>query len=207
MLNLTLYLSNLFNFSFIIVILLLWYKIALPHQGQTYWLQLVKVRINRWCFSFNTAFTTEFEIILPELNHTANFVTKKHSINNFLHYNSIQGRNMLYELGTIFNLEINLSLRNKFQSLWNHQIVKNKDFCNQRKLPILKCNWKSWTNFRCKIKKIYLNAIVMTFKYLKIKTIKILYLYHFRNMKKYLMKPSANIAFLIICKVRDRVYA
>ena len=55
--------------------------------------------------TFNTTFETEIILKLLELNHSAENYANCHLTDKLLNYDSILGRDMLHELGTIFNFE------------------------------------------------------------------------------------------------------
>ena len=65
--------------------------------------------------TFNTIFATEIISKLPELNHSSKFYAKCHLTNNLLKYNLIQGRDIIHEIGIIFNFKIKQSPGKKFQ--------------------------------------------------------------------------------------------
>ena len=57
--------------------------------------------------TFNTTFVREIILKLPELNHSAEIYAKCHLTDTLLNYNLILGRDILYELGIIFNFKNN----------------------------------------------------------------------------------------------------
>ena len=55
--------------------------------------------------TFNTSFVREMILKLSELIHTAKINTKCHLTDKLLNYNLILGRDILHELGIIFNIK------------------------------------------------------------------------------------------------------
>ena len=55
--------------------------------------------------TFNTTFVTEIILKILELNRSVEIYTKCHLTNKLLHYNLILGRDILHELGIIFNFQ------------------------------------------------------------------------------------------------------
>ena len=55
--------------------------------------------------TFNTTFATEIILKLPDLNHSVEIYTKRHLTDKLLNYDFILGRDMLHELGIIFNFK------------------------------------------------------------------------------------------------------
>ena len=53
---------------------------------------------------FNTTFVTEIILNFLELDHSAKICTKYHFTNKSLNYNLILGRDILHELGIVFNV-------------------------------------------------------------------------------------------------------
>ena len=53
----------------------------------------------------NTSYITNLEINIPELNHTAEIYTKCHLTDKLLYYGLILGRNIVDELGIVYNFE------------------------------------------------------------------------------------------------------
>ena len=64
--------------------------------------EILKDKKNKWSnmtMTFNTTFVTEIILKLPELNHSVEIYV------NLLNCNLILGRDILHELGIIFNFE------------------------------------------------------------------------------------------------------
>ena len=55
--------------------------------------------------TFNTTSVTEMILKLPELKHSAVVYAKCHSTDKLLNYDLILGRDILHELGIIFNFQ------------------------------------------------------------------------------------------------------
>ena len=55
--------------------------------------------------TFNTTFVTDKKLKLPKLNHFADIYVKCQLTDKLLNYDLILGRDILYELGIIFNFE------------------------------------------------------------------------------------------------------
>ena len=55
--------------------------------------------------TFNTTFVTEIILKLSELNHSAEIYAKCHLTDKLLNYDLILGRDILHELGIIFNFK------------------------------------------------------------------------------------------------------
>ena len=55
--------------------------------------------------TFNATFVTEIILKLLELNHSAEIYAKYHLTDKLLNYDLILDRDVLHELGTIFNLQ------------------------------------------------------------------------------------------------------
>ena len=78
--------------------------------------QMLKDKKNKWSTmagTFNTTFITEIILKLPELNHSAEIYAKCHLMDKLLNYYLILGRDILHELGIIFNFK-NQLLGKKF---------------------------------------------------------------------------------------------
>ena len=70
--------------------------------------KILKDKKNKWSTmagTFNTSFVTEMILKLPELNHSAEIYAKCHLTDKLLNYDLILGRDILHELGIIFNFE------------------------------------------------------------------------------------------------------
>jgi len=70
--------------------------------------KILKDKKNKWSTmagTFNTTSVTEIMLKLPELNHSAEIYAKCHLTDNLLNYDLILGRDILHELGIIFNFE------------------------------------------------------------------------------------------------------
>ena len=55
--------------------------------------------------TFNTTFVIEIILKLPKFNHSAEIYAKCHLIEILLYYDLILGRDILHELGIIYNFE------------------------------------------------------------------------------------------------------
>ena len=70
--------------------------------------RIIKDKKNKWSTmagTFKTTFVTKIILKLPELNHSAVFYAKCYLINKLLNYDLIQDKNILHELGIIFNFK------------------------------------------------------------------------------------------------------
>ena len=68
----------------------------------------LKDRNNKWSTmagTFNTTFIIELKLKLPYLNDFADIYAKFHLVNKLVNYNLILGRDILHELGIIFNFK------------------------------------------------------------------------------------------------------
>ena len=75
--------------------------------------RVFKDKKNKWSTmaeTLNTTFVTEIILELSELNPSAEIYAKCYLNNKLLNYNLIQGRDILYQLGIIFNLKMKISL-------------------------------------------------------------------------------------------------
>ena len=55
--------------------------------------------------TFNTTFVTELKFTILKLNHIIEIDAKCHLTNTLLNYDLIIGRNIIYELGLLFNFK------------------------------------------------------------------------------------------------------
>ena len=53
---------------------------------------------------FNTTFMTELKLIQSELNHAAEIIAKCHLTKKLLNYDLIFGRDIMHELGNVFDI-------------------------------------------------------------------------------------------------------
>ena len=75
----------------------------------------IKIKWSTMAGTFNTTYEPEIILKLPELNPSTIIYPKFHLTNNLSNYDLILGRDILQELGIIFNLKIKPSLGKKFQ--------------------------------------------------------------------------------------------
>ena len=68
--------------------------------------KILKDEKNKWSTmaeTFNTSFVTEIILKLPKLNHSVEIYAKYHLTDKLLNYDLILGKDILHELGLIFN--------------------------------------------------------------------------------------------------------
>ena len=70
--------------------------------------------------TFKTTFVTELKLKLPELNDSAKIFAKCHLTNKSLNHNLVLGRDILHELGIVFNFE------NKIIITWHEVSISMK---------------------------------------------------------------------------------
>ena len=148
--------------------------------------------------TFNTSFVTEIILKLPELNHSAEIYTKCRLTNKLLNYDLIFGREILHELGIIFNFknktinwqEVSISTKPPNCTVKEFFVIKESH-------PVRIATKRIKQILDAKYKKNNLKSIVMNLNYLKDNQ-KIRYWNYFKNTKKCLMEPKENIQILII---------
>ena len=118
--------------------------------------------------TFNTTFVTEMKLKFPELHHSAKIYAKCHFINKLLNYDLFLGRDILHELGIIFNFE------NKTITWQEVSISMKPPNCTAKEFFVIKESRlvriaTKWIKqiFDVESKKITLKSIIMNLHYLR----------------------------------------
>ena len=109
-------------------------------------------------------------------------------MDRLLNYNLILGRDILHELGIIFNIE-NITMQEVSISMKQPNCTSKEFFVNQESHPFRNATKRIKQFLDTEYKKLNFKPILMNLLYLKYK---ILYWNYFRNMKKCLMEPKMN---------------
>ena len=110
---------------------------------------------NKWSTmagTFNTTLVMELKLKLAEFNHSLEIYTKYHLTNKISNYNLILGRDILHELGIMFNfenktitwLEVSISIKPPNYTAKEFFIIKESR-------PVQNATKNNLTNFRCRI--------------------------------------------------------
>ena len=86
--------------------------------------------------TFDTTFETEIILKLPELNHSAEVYAKCHLTDKILNWDLILGRDILHELGIVFNFEKQTNyLARSFNFNETTKLHSKRNLCYQKKVP------------------------------------------------------------------------
>ena len=132
-------------------------------------IKFLKIK-NKWSTiagTFKTYFVTEIILKLPELHHSAKIHAKCHLTDKLLYYNLILDRDILHELGIIFNFENKpITWQEVSISMKPPNCTAKEFFVIKESRPIRNTTKRIKQILDAEYKKINLTSIVMNLNYL-----------------------------------------